>query len=108
MSSNHYTYRVTWSAEDEEFVGTVAELPSLSFLDEVSAQAFVGIQALAAEVVQQMLDEGETPPQALADRTYSGNFMIRVTPETHRKLVIEAAEQHVSLNRLSASRLVGT
>lgn len=29
---NHYTYRVTWSAQDEEFLATVAEFPSLSWL----------------------------------------------------------------------------
>ncbi|WP_372490807.1 toxin-antitoxin system HicB family antitoxin [Microbacterium aerolatum] len=34
--------------------------------------------------------------------------MVRVTPEVHRQLAIDAAEQHVSLNRLAASRLVGT
>ena len=28
--AEHYTYRVVWSAEDGSFVGTVAELPSLS------------------------------------------------------------------------------
>ena len=27
----HYTYRVRWSSEDGEYVGTVAELPSLSW-----------------------------------------------------------------------------
>ena len=29
---SHYTYRVTWSAEDGEFVATAAEFPSLSWL----------------------------------------------------------------------------
>ena len=29
---SHYTYRVAWSAEDGEFVATVAEFPSLSWL----------------------------------------------------------------------------
>ena len=29
---DHYTYRVTWSSEDNEFVGLVAEFPLLSWL----------------------------------------------------------------------------
>ena len=33
MSTNHYTYQVSWSPEDGEYVGTVAEFPSLSWLD---------------------------------------------------------------------------
>ena len=46
-----------------------------------------------------------TGPSALADRTYSGQFVVRVPPEVHRQLVLDAAEQHVSLNRLVSSRL---
>ena len=107
MNTEHYTYRVRWSAEDEEFVGTVAEFPSLSWLDGDQIEAFLGIRKLVADVVSDMLAQGDTPPDAIADRNYSGKFMLRVTPETHRRLAIEAAEQQVSLNRLAASRLVG-
>ena len=32
-------------------------------------------------------------------------FMVRVSPETHRALAIEAAEEGVSLNRLVSARL---
>ncbi len=32
MSVDHYTYRVTWSQEDGEYVALCAELPSLSWL----------------------------------------------------------------------------
>lgn len=103
--ADHYTYRVRWSAEDGEYVGTVAELPSLSWLAAERAEAFVGIQQLTADVVTDMLADGETPPDAIADRTYSGKFVVRVPPELHRQLVIEAADQHVSLNRLISSRL---
>jgi predicted HicB family RNase H-like nuclease len=105
--ADHYTYRVRWSAQDEAYVGTVAELPSLSWLAESRVEAFSGIQDLAAGVVADMIGEGETPPEAIADRTYSGRFQIRIPPEAHRQLALEAAEQHVSLNRLAASRLVG-
>jgi len=30
MNVNHYTYRVTWSAEDDEYLGLCVEFPSLS------------------------------------------------------------------------------
>jgi predicted HicB family RNase H-like nuclease len=103
--ADHYTYRVRWSAEDGEYVGTVAELPSLSWLAADRAEAFAGIQKLTADIVADMLADGETPPEAIADRTYSGKFVVRVPPELHRQLVIEAADQHVSLNRLISNRL---
>ncbi|MDJ1372357.1 type II toxin-antitoxin system HicB family antitoxin [Gulosibacter molinativorax] len=106
-SADHYTYRVRWSAEDQEFVGTVAELPSLSWLAENQEDAFAGIRKLTAEVLADMTASGETPPAAIADRSYSGKFMVRITPEAHRQLAIDAAEQRVSLNRLAANRLIG-
>lgn len=106
MNAEHYSYRVRWSAEDSAYIGTVAEMPSLSWTSESRFEAFMGICTLVAEVLDDMLANGENPPDAIADRTYSGKFMVRVTPETHRQLAIDAAEQNVSLNRLAASRLV--
>lgn len=105
--ADHYTYRVRWSAEDDAYVGTVAELPSLSWLSEDQADAFLGIRALVADVLADMGANGEDPPVAIADRSYSGKFMVRLTPEAHRRLALDAAEQHVSINRLAASRLIG-
>jgi predicted RNase H-like HicB family nuclease len=32
LRNDRYTYRVTWSAEDGEYVGLCAEFPSLSWL----------------------------------------------------------------------------
>lgn len=106
-NADHYTYRVRWSAEDEAFVGTVAELPSLSWISDVQYDAFLGIRTLVSDVLDDMEASGETPPEAIADRSYSGKFMVRLTPEAHRQLALDAAEQHVSLNRLVANRLVG-
>ena len=104
--AEHYTYRVHWSPEDEMFVGTVAELPSLSWLDADQMEAFAGIYRVVSETVADLEADGDPVPSALADREYSGKFMVRVPPEVHRQLVIEAAEQNVSLNRLAAARLV--
>ena len=107
VNADHYTYRVRWSAEEEAYIGTVAEMPSLSWVDGEQVGAFEGIRALAAGVLDDMLVNGEILPKAIADRSYSGKFMVRVTPEVHRQLATDAAEQNVSLNRLAASRLVG-
>lgn len=105
MSTEHYTYRVHWSAEDQEYVGTVAEFPSLSWLAGDLGEAFDGIRGVVADVVEDMVAGGEEPPVAIADKSYSGKFQVRIAPEAHRRLAIEAAEQRVSLNRLAATRL---
>ena len=103
--SDHYTYRVTWSAEDQEYVGLSVEFPSLSWLADSLDEAFSGIRRLVAECVEDMLAADEILPEPIADRTYSGKFMVRVPPEMHRALAIRAAEEGVSLNRLVSARL---
>ena len=55
--------------------------------------------------VADMQANDEPPPEPMADRSYSGKFMVRVPPETHRALAIRAAEEGVSLNRLISARL---
>lgn len=102
---NHYTYRVTWSAEDEEFLATVAEFPSLSWLAGDPATAIRGLTRVVDDVVADLRKEGEPVPGPLVDRRYSGKFNVRVPESLHRELAIAAAEQGVSLNRIASDRL---
>jgi predicted HicB family RNase H-like nuclease len=104
-TSDHYTYRVTWSEEDQEHVGLCAEFPSLSWLAASPDAALRGIRAVVAKIVEDMQANGEAVPEALASRRFSGKFMVRVPQEVHRKLAIEAAESGVSLNRLASAKL---
>lgn len=101
----HYTYRVTWSEEDEEYVGLCAEFPSLSFLDSMMTAALEGIVELVGEVVKDMTANGEEVPEPLAEKQYSGKFQVRIPPEQHRLLAIKAAEEGVSLNRYVSAKL---
>ena len=103
--AEHYSYRVNWSAEDQEFVGTVLELPSLSWLEGDSGAVFSGIRKLAADVVADLEANGEPVPEPLSERNYSGKFVVRIPPQAHRRLAEEAAEQNVSLNRLASLKL---
>jgi predicted HicB family RNase H-like nuclease len=98
-------YRVTWSEDDSEYVGLCAEFPSLSWLAPTPEAALKGIRKLVADVVKDMDNTGETVPEPIACRSYSGKFMVRVPPDVHRKIAIQAAESGVSLNRIASSKL---
>ena len=104
----HYTYRVTWSTEDDEYVGLCAEFPSLSWLSATPEDAFSGIRELVYDCIVDMQSNDERIPEPIADRSYSGKFMVRVPPETHRALTLQAAEEGVSLNRLVSTRLANS
>ena len=105
LKNDKYTYRVTWSEEDKEYVGLCAEFPSLSWLATTPETALKGIRNVVATVVQDMRANGERIPEPIAHKQYSGKFVVRVPPEVHRRLVLEAAEGGVSLNRLASAKL---
>lgn len=105
MAVDRYTYRVSWSQEDGEFVATCAEFPSLSHLAPDRIAALQGIGALVEDVVADLHASGEPVPEPFSERVFSGKFMARVPSDLHRRLVIEAAEEGVSLNRLVSQKL---
>jgi predicted HicB family RNase H-like nuclease len=108
MENDRYTYRMTWSEEDEEYVGLCAEFPSLSWLAGNQEEALQGIRQLVSDAIEDMRATGETIPEPFAGRKYSGKVLVRVPPHVHRQLVIQAAEAGVSLNRLISSKLSQT
>lgn len=105
MNISHYTYRVTWSPEDNEHLGLCTEFPSLSWLASTTEDALKGIQQMVGDVVMDMQANDELIPIPLAEKNYSGEFRVRIPPIVHRALAMQAAEQGVSLNRLASAKL---
>ena len=90
--AERYTYRVSWSVEDQEFLGAVAEFPSLGWFAGDQESAFHGIRQLVTDVLADMRAAGDTAPEPIAERFYSGTFQVRIAPELHRQLVLDATE----------------
>lgn len=65
--SDHYTYRITWSAEDGEHVGLCAEFPSLSWLAATPEEVLSGVRRLVRGCVADMRASGEPVPEPMAD-----------------------------------------
>lgn len=105
VDTAHYTYRVSWSGDDGEFVATCLELPSLSWLAATQTKALSGLRKIVDDVVVDMLASGEEVPTPLADRQFSGRFNVRISPDLHRDLAVKAAGHHMSLNRFVSDRL---
>ncbi len=103
--NDRYTYRVTWSEQDQEHVGLCVEFPGLSWLAGTPEKALRGIRKLVHECLLDLELHKESIPEPLATKSFSGKFMVRVPPAVHRQLVLEAAESGVSLNRLISSKI---
>jgi predicted HicB family RNase H-like nuclease len=105
MKKDKFTYRVTWSDDDNEYAGLCAEFPSLSWLAKTPESALKGIRKVVDDVMMDMHKKGEAIPEPISSRHFSGKFMVRVPPQVHQKLAIQAAEFGISLNRLASSKL---
>ena len=90
MNIDHYTYRVTWSQEDGEHVELCAEFPSLSWLADKPEAALAGIRKTVASVVADMKRSREEIPMPLSEKVYSGQFKVRIPPQVHRALAMQA------------------
>jgi predicted HicB family RNase H-like nuclease len=102
---DHYTYRIIWSEDDKQHVGLCAEFPSLSYLASSPEKAIRGILNVVADVIKDMQSNNEPVPEPICSRRYSGKFQVRIPPEVHRQLALEAAEEDISLNRLISTKL---
>lgn len=71
LRNDLYTYRVTWSEEDREYVGLCTEFPSLSWLAESQELALKGVRELVADAVKDMKANGESIPVPFSARQCS-------------------------------------
>ena len=105
LKNDRYAYRVIWSANDDEYLGLCAEFPGLSWLAGTPEAALKGIRRVVAESIEIMEADGDSIPKPLSNKKFSGKFSVRIPPEVHRHLAIQAAEEGVSLNRLISAKL---
>lgn len=102
---NRYTYREEWSEEDQVYIARCLEFPSLAAHGDTPESALAEIKTVVVLVLDDLKSNGEAIPEPLGIRSYKGHLSVRVSPDVHRRLVIEAAEQHLSLNQLIISRV---
>jgi len=77
----------------------------LSWLDAIPEKALAKLRKVVTDCVIDLHKSGEQVPEPLSAKSFSGRFVVRVPPQLHRDLAIEAAESGVSLNRLVSHKL---
>ena len=55
-----YMFTVTWSTENEQFVATCLEIPSLSWLAGTPEDALAGLRELVDDAVADLRESGES------------------------------------------------
>jgi predicted HicB family RNase H-like nuclease len=104
---NRYTYRAEWCPEQGEYVVRCIELPWLSQWAPTLQEATAAAERAVDELITERQADGEQLPAPIPERQYSGKFVVRTSPALHARLVIEAAEQNVSMNQWVVQKLSG-
>lgn len=97
--ANEYQYSVVWSDEDGAFVGRVVEFPSLAAHGKTLENALHEINQVVGFVLEELAESGESVPEPLSKRRFSGKLNVRMPSQLHRQLSVEAAREGVSLNQ---------
>jgi predicted HicB family RNase H-like nuclease len=100
-----YTYRTFWSAAEQEFVATVVEFPSISWIANSREEALKGITKVVVSVLKDMVRNGEEIPMPWDERQFSGKFNLRLGAEIHKKVALDAAERNESMNTYIIKKL---
>jgi predicted HicB family RNase H-like nuclease len=103
--ADYYTYSVAWSDEDQVFIGRVAEFSLLSAHGKTAEAALKEIRLVVLYVLEDLKESNEPIPEPFSKRRYSGKLVLRMPPQKHRELAIEAEREGVSLNLLVNKKL---
>lgn len=69
-------------------------------------RALVPCTLQLADVVVDMKEQGEDVPEPLSERTYSGEFNLRLGGKLHREVALHAAEENLSINQWVVRKLM--
>ena len=92
---------IEFDPEGRTFSGIVAGLKDvIHFEGSTADELWQSFRDSIDDYLALCVERGEAP-----DRPFSGNFMVRVPPELHRKAATQASASGVSLNQWIAKRI---
>jgi len=104
-ATKRYLKIVEWSAEDRCYVGSAPPLIGQSCHGASEAEVLTQLQTIVEEWVETLIEEGKPLPASTANRKFSGKFVVRLSPEIHRKVALKAMARGDSLNQYVAETL---
>ena len=94
MKYKGYEAIIEYDEVDHLFFGRVINTRDVISFDGTTVDELQrSFEAVIDEYLEDCKQEGKEP-----DKAYSGQFNLRISPELHRKISIEAKKQNLSLN----------
>lgn len=95
LSYNNFYTRVEFDAEDDILHGKILFINDTYIFHGHSIDEFKQMFHESVDMyIQDCKDEGKDP-----QKTFKGSFNIRISPELHRKMAIDAGDQGISQSK---------
>jgi predicted HicB family RNase H-like nuclease len=104
-AARRYLKIIEWDDHDRCYVGSAPPLIGQSCHGKTEADVIKQLQAIVEEWVELLLVDGKPLPEGTADRRFSGKFVVRLSPEIHRKVSLKAMARGESLNEFVSETL---
>ncbi len=96
MEYKGYHAKIEFSADDMIFVGRVLGInDTIAFDGDTIPELEAAFRESIDDYLETCAEIGKAP-----DKEYKGTFNVRISPELHKRAVIEAEAQNLSLNQL--------
>jgi predicted RNase H-like HicB family nuclease len=103
--ARRYLKLVEWSDQDGCFVGSAPPIIGPCCHGRTEAEVMTQLSVIVGEWVATLLQDGHPLPAGTAGKKYSGQFVVRVAPELHKKASLKALARGESLNQFVAPAL---
>ncbi len=100
-----YIKLVTWDDEDKCFIGSCPGLFDGGVHGDDEAKVYKALCKVADEWIEEYKSSGDTLPEPTAGKKYSGKFVLRINPELHKQLDLQALANKQSLNKYCEKKL---
>lgn len=100
-----YSYQIEYDPEDKIYIARSAEIPSVLAHGKTQEKALKEIKTALKNILEQMKEDGEKIPEPFNLLKFSGEFRVRMPPEKHRKIAMEANLQGISMNQYVVNKL---
>lgn len=87
------------------YYGRVLELDGCQSTGETFEETYINLHEAMEGWLETKIENNIAIPEPLGDNDYSGKFVIRIPKSLHRKLVIEAEQEGISLNQYAMYKL---
>ena len=97
--SARYPRVIEWSEEDSCFVGSAPPLVGQCCHGGTEAEGAKQLATIIGDLIEDVIDGKLPAPKSPPAKTFSGTFVVRLTPGLHKKTALLAQARGDSLNQ---------